>query len=726
MKKNIIAIFTCVVLLSACAPNNNTNSNLNASSNDVTSTLNEGTGNTVAMGRYIEEDTSFPSMEVIKLMKTENGFEIFGKNASKLEWYKSIDGSTWNKQEAPWIDELNKQDLWIRDISYDKNKNIYISTMGDNGLIKKVESDNTIKDVDIKWKNNFNYVHSIYILDNGDFLILDVGEGAVRYDKDGNFIIDYVAQAYYDTVPSAIFENKLALNDDVEGAIKVYNIDTGEIENTISYKGLWEDSSQFAFGKDGSLYIQNRLGIYRVVPNGSKLEELVDGSMTSLSMPSMTGTQFLTDNNEFWVSFNNKQVKHYVYSETTPSKPSNEVSIYMLNRNEAMQQLAGEYQKSHPETKVTCEVGIVEGLTTSDIIRTLNTELLAGKGPDLILLDNLPIDSYIEKGVLMDMKDIDISQLNSIAANTYRIDNKLYAIPLYFNLPIMLGSNDIVNSVKNLDDLVNLKNSHSDRNLYKSANYSDLIKAFYLTSAPYWLEGKTINDDKFKQFLKNIKDLQIIDEEIEAQYEERIKNSDSESLEYFNRVGGFKSKNSMLDFAYNDFDLYFEKLDSPSSIMMPFAAIDKKGDSSFDSGIGQAEGVFEPSSILGINANSPNKDTAKEIMELAISETVQDANLYGVGFCINKNSLDKSLTDKHGSISSSQRDTGRELSGQWPEDKYVNKLKEIINNLKTPSISNETLLQIILDETKGYFEDTKTLDEVVEAVSQRTKAYFTE
>lgn len=723
MKKNIVIVLLCLVLFCSCSSNSNSSNNSNETAKQ------SQTSSEVAMGRYIEKDTDFPSISVIRFIKTEEGFEAFGTNNEKLEWYKSSDGNTWSKQEAPWIDELNKEKYWIRDISYDKDKNIYISIMSDKSLIKVVEDGSTVKDVNINWKNDFTYINSTYVLDNGDFLIIDVANGAMRYDKDGNFIMDYPFETYSDTTPSAIFENKLALQDNAESAIKIYNIDTGEIENNLSYKGLWDYESILTFGKDGSLYIQNRLGIHRVVPNGSKFEELVDGSMTSMGMPSMTSSQIVVDNDEFWVAFHSSQLRHYIYSETTPSKPTQEIVMYMLNENTAMQQLAGEYQKSHPETKVTCNIAMDDttGMTKSDIIRTLNTELLAGKGADLILLDGLPINSYIEKGVLTDLSDVDISQLNSTVANTYKTNDKLYALPLYYKVPMMWADNDIINSVKNLDDLVNWKNTHTDKRLFISASYSDLIQTFYLTSAPYWLEDKTIDKDKFKQFLKNIKDLELLDEETEAQYETFI--AEIREAGEIELVDGFKSKNNIMSFAYNDFSLYLEKLTSPSSIMMPVAAVDKRGNSSFDSSIGQAESVYEPSTILAINNNSPNKDIAKEIINLAISEKVQDTKLYDLGLCVNNNSLEKILTtntDKYGSISSSSRDSGRSLSANWPEEKYINRLKEVISKLKTPSESNEVLLQIILDETKGYFEDTKTLDEAVEAVSQRTQAYFTE
>ncbi len=45
-------------------------------------------------------------------------------------------------------------------------------------------------------------------------------------------------------------------------------------------------------------------------------------------------------------------------------------------------------------------------MTTSDAIRTLNTEVMAGEGPDILFMDGLPVNSYIEKGLLADVSDV--------------------------------------------------------------------------------------------------------------------------------------------------------------------------------------------------------------------------------------------------------------------------------------------------------------------------------
>lgn len=43
---------------------------------------------------------------------------------------------------------------------------------------------------------------------------------------------------------------------------------------------------------------------------------------------------------------------------------------------------------------------------TEDVIRALNTELLNGKGADVLILDGLPMETYKNKGILADLSSL--------------------------------------------------------------------------------------------------------------------------------------------------------------------------------------------------------------------------------------------------------------------------------------------------------------------------------
>ena len=83
--------------------------------------------------------------------------------------------------------------------------------------------------------------------------------------------------------------------------------------------------------------------------------------------------------------------------------------------------------------RVNFEVGTSGGASAEDALRTLNTELVAGKGPDVLILDGMPLQSFIDKGVLAELSQvISADGLIPQVVDPMRTDGKLYAVPTRF------------------------------------------------------------------------------------------------------------------------------------------------------------------------------------------------------------------------------------------------------------------------------------------------------
>lgn len=72
------------------------------------------------------------------------------------------------------------------------------------------------------------------------------------------------------------------------------------------------------------------------------------------------------------------------------------IHLYTLKDNDQLWQSAKLFEEKFPEYQVVIDVGVSEedGKTVSDAIRSLNTEIMAGNGPDIILMDGLPIAHF--------------------------------------------------------------------------------------------------------------------------------------------------------------------------------------------------------------------------------------------------------------------------------------------------------------------------------------------
>ena len=69
---------------------------------------------------------------------------------------------------------------------------------------------------------------------------------------------------------------------------------------------------------------------------------------------------------------------------------------------------------------------------------------MAGNGPDVLILDGIPVDSYVEKGILADLKGLveEIEGADGLFTNikeAYLRDGKMYEMPSRFGFSVVEG-----------------------------------------------------------------------------------------------------------------------------------------------------------------------------------------------------------------------------------------------------------------------------------------------
>ena len=202
-----------------------------------------------------------------------------------------------------------------------------------------------------------------------------------------------------------------------------------------------------------------------------KVNQLVDSAISSFGDSEMYLMAFIEiSNGEFLTAFSDwsntqsgASIINFAYDANIPSVPENQLVVYSMLENYSIRQAISSYAKEHPDTYVKYEIGLTygDGTTQSDALKNLNTEIMAGNGPDIIILDGLSAESYIEKGLLEDISDVinPLVEDGTIFKNivdAYTNDGKIYQIPTSFKYPILLGNKEDINSVSDLDSLVEL------------------------------------------------------------------------------------------------------------------------------------------------------------------------------------------------------------------------------------------------------------------------------
>jgi len=739
-KKTMLLLLSIILIFStACNKGESSASDIN--------------GKQTAMGRYVEKILEYPLENikgVNKMIKRSDGSLDYYMRLEEDPYnvlYNTEDGINWNKVDMPWYDEIAKTGYDIASIAYDKNDNIYaLATGGENWEFKifKVKADNQVEEIKIDWKKSEIegigvYITDMQIANNNDLILCQTGNGIMQYSSEGVFKSQY---GNSDTDNFTVSGDSVFIIDRESSQVAIYDSNTYELLKSVPYDNMTYEACLSA-GKGGSVYLTDRSGVYRLAEEGSLWERIIDGELASLSIPSQYFSGIIEGNNSnFYMTYGNDSscaIVKYEYDENLSSMPGTELTVYTLAENKTLRQAVGEFQHKNSDIKVNIKVGIDDksSVTKTDAIKALNTELLSGKGPDLILLDGMPIDSYISKGVLSDLSDVLTTVKNSgedlieDVANVYKKDSKIYAVPTKFIVPAMWIDEQYSKEMESLDELTDFAEKHNDKQVFTYSSPEDLIRLFSLTSAPFWRDDNgNIKDNEFKEFLVDIKRINDANKKF-------IIDKTSDDKQNKGGNGNNPMMQSMVDSMSNSTDIFswaFGRtyasccnLISYNSVNIPNLAIKHRNAGVVIPLPGQLQGVFVPVSSIGINANSHQIDIAKEFVEVMLSSSVQNAKTYD-GFAINKKSLEFGAEGKVNSdvyIGSSNSD-GEELSGPLPTAEELNKVKELCLSLTTPSIVDETLLEMIIDETKGYFTGEKTIEKAVEDVKEKTKLYLSE
>lgn len=89
----------------------------------------------------------------------------------------------------------------------------------------------------------------------------------------------------------------------------------------------------------------------------------------------------------------------YTYDADASANLNQELNIYALQDSDTLRQVVNIFRQEYADIYVNLEIGMTDdnGVTLEDALKTLSTDILAGNGPDVLILDGMPVDSYVEK-----------------------------------------------------------------------------------------------------------------------------------------------------------------------------------------------------------------------------------------------------------------------------------------------------------------------------------------
>lgn len=784
-------------------------------------------GNNSEMGRYLEELYTIPEgiyyVRNLEVLDDGNIAMVASGETNDLQMYLSKDkGQSWQLKDInlPKNEDENKE-LVINESAISKKGDILISYYYNDQSIyeeevkeeavdgdkETIDTDKEIEYIEPEYEymvidaegnlNSINmdsikesidesageddfyggyYYFRYKFADNGDLLCSsDNGEIYQLDSSTGEVKEQYITDGYYIDNFVTVDDSLIVITD---SSVKEYDLESGEelgnlkglekevlYENNSNFYGI---SSIFA-GKDKTIYFNNPKGLYKYVLGEDSVEQIIDGSLSSLGDTNMyIQCMIASDDDEFLAYGQDYSSKmegdvnliHFYYSADTPKVPENQITVYSLYDDYKMRQNITLYQKTHPDTYVKFEVGLSgeDAVTESDALRTLNTEIMAGNGPDIILLDGMS-NSYIEEGLLEDISDIieeytkdDLLFTNIVDA--YTEDGKIYAFPTKFKVPVIIGEKEYVDGISDLKTLTEaykkasegITNTNGDIYMLMPEN---LISSLYNGNGITWTnDDGTINEDNIKEFLENAK---AIRDALKATYSEEEYNSYVEEMTQWKEEYADEYENAYNSMAYYYTDGYIDvysilagtttKLSTGSiydfDTLAQIYSINKKDDKlAYKPVVGQTSNVFTVSGLIGVNAKSKHKDAAKKFIKALLSEEMQGNDIYSDGFPVNKAAFEKlskyryadDFVGENGESWSEDQSIGTwsfggadgssyELEMYWPTEEYIKAFEEQIETLTTPITVDAMVLKEVINAFEAYDSGESSLDEAVKTIS---------
>lgn len=361
-------------------------------------------------------------------------------------------------------------------------------------------------------------------------------------------------------------------------------------------------------------------------------------------------------------------------------------------------------------------------VSASDAMKTLSTQLLAGKGPDILVMDGLPLGSYVEKSILLDLNatigDLPETLLENILAPLYAEDGGLYAVPTRFMVPILLGEEALLSRITDMESLrlVAQEEIAKENPLryglggLSGDNERNVYEILLSVSYPTWMKAGQVDREKIQTFFETVREL-----------------SDPESSTQDSTVGF-----AALEWGFEHSALAAGNAVGFRDFAYCTAAIEKRGDGRVTLLPGQASGVFLPQQMLGINRNSENLALAQEFVKTALSTPVQ-SNYLEDGFPVNEAAFLQSLIspgatfEEKGALMLSRKDGTREkLPMRWPSPEKTKEYEQLLRSVHTPLLMEEQTRELLLEEYREYIRGNRTLDEITQSITQKLQLMLTE
>lgn len=610
---------------------------------------------------------------------------------------------------------------------------------------------------------------SLCFSEDGGRLLAASDEGKIyeidRNTGEGRFLMTV------DIAPDmfCVWENYMAVKSEQEG-VRLYDMETTEriaddvlsdfvSQNCKGNQDTFLSTYTIFPAEKGSLYLACNKGMYRHVIGGAAMEQVINGGLSSFSDPARHVSKVIRfGENGFLAAFSEGKISNFTYDANISTTPSQRMTAYSLTESTILRQAIIRYQGEHSDVYVEYKVGMDEegGVTREDAVKKLNAEIMAGKGPDFLLLDGLPAKSYIQKGVLADISPYlaELEKEEKLLPNikeSFSRGDGICMIPAAIILPMYFTDKENMTGVSDLPSLADMierqRSLHPGEEILEIYSEEMILNTLMPVSAPLWFtDSGKLDTEELSVYLEQAKRIYEVcmeglpEETLEkyrmrAEEESFITSSDEVSAYNDLQGGGLQIAAGELQVSAGPLINAYNYAFLQSITRIP------QGENCQASLLpGSVKDSFIPVALMGVSAVSDNADLAGSFLQEILSKDMQ-SRVYPVGFPINEAGLSAYLKSLGGMVPEERMTSGEAFGGYGlstedgeiivlkmyvPDEQERQALYNMLMSVRTPYLSDVMLEDAVREAGKHYLNDRCSLQEAVEMIQKKTEIYMAE
>ena len=733
-------------------------------------------GTATAMGRWVESEVSLGEglyLSQAPVLLDDGSLWAFAENDDSAQLHKFVstdDGITWTDEPLDWADTTGGR---IDKISVSGNGSVFFEVYDKDGgasgywhqpaggTLAPVDFTGLLADI-----APYNSFASANFMDDDTLLLMPVenspnGSVTATTEVDTPPILYTLSTGTALTLTgvknpgltmSAVSRVKAADGTPALNYIS-YTADAcqlSQLDKTGKLTILAETLPNAASGDrgasdaDGNYYYIGQDGIYRMAKGGTLGEQLLATAVTSLSNK-YPMSLVRTAAGDFMVlamdmSFNDCTLYRYHWDSTLPSEAADQLTVWSLYDSPSVRTAILEYTADNPDLGVTYEPIFADtyseqdSQTKDDALRTLNTELLAGNGPDVLLLDGVDYAAYAQNGLLAKLSDaVDTAALAQNLAAPFVTDGKATVLPARFGVPVLTGRPGDVDRLTSLDALRQAVEENAPRPDVDgaAAAYSDalpeneqfafsfmtteqILEFVMETSAPALLRDGAVDADAVRQALGfvaavgtryDMKNYRPAAEQSNGGVQ--FGSTDTDPVTILSRTDEYLNSRARYGWgtmSTTAFCYVAVRNDPDSDGYLPTTSVLRPG---------LVEGAYLPSVLTAVNAGSKKLEQAKAFVSILFGEAAQNA-YSDEGMPVLQSALDASVARN---ALGSQSPMGQAFQGD---------AAALLAACKTPVILGDTINAAMLTHAEALISGAEDLDAAVKGVERDLALYLAE